>query len=144
VYLIDKTPPATPVITPVNESIFDIVVSPDDQYPIALEVGGVRVIELFEQKGIGEVISSTVGNNVTLTSIVFDESELAQPSVPDTVYIIVAVPLSTPDSIVPELKSVTRAIVDRALEDHTPPSIVEVNVVVLLAQIFVMPPNIPA
>ena len=135
VYVIVAIPAATPVTTPVAETVA-IVPSNVDQVPPAC-VDEKVVVNPTQIFCIPDNVPATTGA-VTVTVLVADT--FGQPPKPLTVYVIVAVPAATPVTT-PVVETV--AIVPSDV-DQEPPVCVDENVVVNPTQIFCIPDNVPA
>ena len=132
-----EVPADTPVTTPVDELMDATDGVPDDQVPPFPFVD--KVVVPLEQIEDVPLIVPAEGAAVTVTIV--DVDKLAQPPVPEVVYVIVEVPLETPTtSPVISLIKATEGV----REDQVPPVTVEVSVVVPFEQMAVVPESVPA
>ena len=135
VYVIVAVPAAVPVTTPallIGAMLEEVEVQVP---PLAVEV---KVVTLPTQRAEVPVMVPALGAAVTVITKV--EEALAQPPVPLTVYVIVAVPAAVPVT--------TPALLIGAMleevEVQVPPLAVEVKVVTLPTQIAEVPVMVPA
>jgi hypothetical protein len=128
VYVIVAIPAATPVTTPVDELIVATALADELQVPPVDVV--VNVVVPNTQISCGPLSKPAVGGAVTVIARVDETS--AQPPVPVTIYVIVAIPALRP-LISPVIASIVAIVLSELIQE--PPETVELKVEVPPTQI---------